>query len=96
MNRTFDRRLRLMQVAIQLCDPYIAGRISHHFSDEYLDDEIVQEMLKMAPKIEDTMIFCRFRDKLMNCSELFIPTLTEDGVCYAFNLLNNQDMVSNE
>lgn len=85
-----------MQVAVQLCDPYISSRIADYFSDEYLDAKMVKEMLKMAPKLEDTLVLCRFRDKLMNCSELFITTLTEDGVCYTFNVLNNQEMLSNE
>lgn len=46
------------------------------------------ELLKhLAPTLDKTILYCRFRGKDRNCSELFSPMINDDGVCFTFNSL---------
>lgn len=85
-----------MEVALEICDPFLSSEILNLFSGDYLDVSNVKRFLDLAPTIEDILVFCRFRDKTTNCSDLFDPIVTEDGLCYTFNTLNAIDVVSDE
>lgn len=89
-------RLSLMKVALELCEPILSNEILNLFADDYLEVSNVKRFLDLAPTLEDTLVFCRFRDQTTNCSELFDPIVTEDGLCYTFNTLNSIDVRSHE
>lgn len=89
-------------MGVLLCDPQISSllpKFQHRFPqsdfwDEYLESSLMKEVFEMAPMIEDTLVFCKFRDEFFKCDKLFTPLLTRNGVCYSFNILSNQDLVS--
>lgn len=85
-----------MNVAVQLCEKFIGDRLLNKLSGNYSNSSIVWQTLDMTPLLKDTITICRFRDELRFCSELFSPTITDVGVCYTFNALNNIDLVSDE
>lgn len=45
---------------------------------------------EMAPTLGDTLRACRWKNKGdgNTCSDLFVPILTEEGLCFSFNALN--------
>lgn len=40
------------------------------------------------------ILFCKFHNSLVDCTDLFKEVITDDGICYAFNMLNASEMFS--
>lgn len=59
-----------------------------------------KEFVKILRKLSvpsDFILFCKFRGKLDDCTKLFKETITDDGICFTFNMLESKDMFkSNE
>lgn len=85
-----------MKVAVQVCDDVFARDVWGQLNDNYSDSAIVKEIIRKAPKIDDSMVFCKFRDEVKKCDELFTQSITEEGLCYSFNKLNNNEVLSDE
>lgn len=88
--------MNLMKVASQICVNDYSRDIWKISPDTYANPQIVQQIIELAPKIDDIMDSCKFRDETKNCNELFSPTITEMGLCFSFNALNHNEIVSNE
>lgn len=38
--------------------------------------------------------YCQYLGMELNCSEIFTPILTEEGICYSYNILDKEDIFS--
>lgn len=63
---------------------------------EFADEWIYDVMTDIAPTFRDTVEFCVWRLKTINCSDYFVPMLTEIGHCFAFNALNSHEIYTDE
>lgn len=54
--------------------------------------EIVDVIKELAPPMKDFFSACYFDNTLRECSEMFTETLTEDGLCYTFNIANSDQI----
>lgn len=52
----------------------------------YDDDNIVQTLTKVSPKLNDTLGYCTIGSKI-ECSKIFIHSLAYRGLCFTFNML---------
>ncbi|XP_055846694.1 pickpocket protein 28-like [Episyrphus balteatus] len=50
-------------------------------------------MSNVAPTFDEIMSGCFWKDKI-NCKDLFDPVLTEDGICFSFNLIKSENYQS--
>lgn len=48
--------------------------------------------LQLAPKLSDIFHLCTFRGVIMDCSAMFVETLTNEGICWTFNMLQNKQI----
>ena len=86
-----------MKLAGQFCYDHVAPVMIDQFSDEYLnDDDIWDTINEIAPEFNETFIVCKMRNKWIPCEKLFIPQITERGLCYTFNTLNADEMFTNK
>lgn len=37
---------------------------------------------------------CQFQDEMTQCHQFFHEVWTDEGLCFTFNLLNNEDILS--
>lgn len=74
---------------IQICDFSFAN----YKTAEAYDDNLVELLQEMALPFRESLIMCVWKNKLVNCSDLFMQTLTESGICYTFNGLSADDLL---
>lgn len=67
-----------------------------YFKQKYTNESIFHTIEDMAPSFNDTMYRCVWQYKSKNCSSFFVPTLTGEGLCFAFNSLNSHEMYTEE
>lgn len=46
----------------------------------------------MSPTVDEVFHFCKLGDAIVNCSEVMQKSLTSQGICFTFNMLNPRDM----
>lgn len=87
-------RLFRMKALVQVCKFKIfdGSELNERFANESLFSVIAQ----MAPKLDETLMFCLFQYETRPCSAWFVETFTEDGLCYAFNAQNSHEIYTNE
>lgn len=83
-----------MQSASQVCEIESSEDIFGALNDSYLDGSIFETIYNLTPSIKDTVYISRYMNNARNC-DLF-PIITEDGVCYNFNGMNKNDVVTDE
>lgn len=57
--------------------------------------DCVEIMKKLAPPMKDVISNCYFGNSMKKCDEIFSETITDDGLCYTFNVANS-DQIFNE
>ncbi|XP_022910283.2 pickpocket protein 28-like [Onthophagus taurus] len=62
--------------------------------DQYWsDDKPLQFLNKVAPKFNEIFVSCVYgKSKNKTCSDLFKPVLTDEGVCYTFNMIDREEL----
>ena len=85
-----------MRAAGQLCDEWFNSEIRSLFAENFTDNSILSTIAEMAPIFKDTMITCEFSDSSNDCSEYLFPVYTEAGLCYTYNSLSLDDILTDE
>lgn len=55
---------------------------------------LIDDLIKVGPSLEEIVIFCMWNSKPVLCTSLFTTILTEDGLCYTFNMLGPEKIYS--
>lgn len=89
-------RLQFMRAAIQTCSDMFGVEMRNHFNDNFTDNSILSTIAQMAPTLFDTAAMCQLFQQISNCQEILFPIYTEEGLCFTFNSLNINNILTNE
>ena len=88
---TSDRELYHFGALTQVCDSLLVHDPAFIFTFNKTYD--VMRMLKeMAVKQEDAMNDCKWANRKIKCEKFFTETLTEEGICFTFNMINYKEL----
>lgn len=87
-------RLKYMEAVSQICDTHLTDNFE--FGQNITDNEITDLLRKMAPSFKETMFLCKFRNKQEFCKDYFEEILTDEGLCFTFNMVNDEELYREE
>lgn len=64
--------------------------------DNFMNESIYDVITDIAPPVRDVLIACWWNIPPRSCSSLFVPLLTEEGLCLALNAINSNEIYTNE
>lgn len=65
-------------------------------NDKPTPGEQLHDILRNVTIARDVLLFCKFKQQLIDCTELFKEVLTDEGICYTFNSFDRANMVQEE
>jgi acid-sensing ion channel, other len=77
---------------LHVCEPELSYNIQLNDSKALKGHEIVRILKEISYSTNDSMMFCKFRSELRDCTSLFKEVITSLGVCYSMNMLNYNDI----
>lgn len=66
------------------------------FGGNFTNSSIYDVMTDMAPPMDDVVASCMWNYQARFCKEYFAPIFTEEGLCFAFNSLNSNEIYTEE
>ncbi|EFA00686.2 Pickpocket protein 28-like Protein [Tribolium castaneum] len=60
---------------------------------KFAGEEMLEFLDEAQPKFLENSFDCRFMGIEYNCSELFVPIFTDDGICYTFNIVDRTQLL---
>lgn len=80
-----------MEAIAHICDSMI-----FKFDGKFITDSIYDDIKDIARPFDETLIECTSPYESGDCSELFVPIYTEEGLCFSFNALNSHQVFTDE
>lgn len=87
-------RLRRLKAAAQICDEFLALGLLKDLPDDEADKSLLDEIKDMSPGFEDTLVACSLMGEYSTCFKYFHDVMTEDGLCYGFNVLSPNEILT--
>lgn len=78
---------------MQVCSD-IPGWIN--FGNLTIGKECIDYIRELSPTFSEVFEYCEFGNVGYLCEELFSEIITEEGLCYTFNILNSMDLYKEE
>lgn len=89
-----ENELRNLEAVAQICDSHLFAGIT---LDSGLEAERIVPLLKsITTSLNETTLFCKWRNQIAGCDAFFSEILTEEGFCYTFNILNFDELFRGE
>lgn len=83
--------LRNLEAVAQICDPHLFVE-APPMESGLKDEEIVPLLQKITMPLNETTLFCKWRNSVKPCNEYFTEVITEEGFCYTFNVMDSAEL----
>lgn len=67
-------------------------KLDLELDNQTITQEYVGLLVGMAPRVKDVFEECYFMDRFFDCDYFFHETITEDGICFTFNVFDSRKM----
>ncbi|XP_060804918.1 pickpocket protein 28 [Amyelois transitella] len=92
-NMTEEKRNMVEDLTL-VCDDHLASPTGREFSD---GSETVANLQNVTTNASSTFFVCKFKDRTTEyCDTLNARVLTDEGVCFSFNILRPEDLFRTE
>lgn len=79
-----------MEAVAQVCDAHLTD--GFELGVNHTGNDIIDTLREIAAKFDDTMFVCKFRNQIRSCDDYFQEIMTEEGLCFTFNVLNSKEI----
>ncbi|CAH1966969.1 unnamed protein product [Acanthoscelides obtectus] len=85
-----DEEIKLFSHSSLICD-------NHLYNDGELttDFSTIEYLMSIAPQFGDVFFSCKWTLQNQSCHNFFTPMLTEEGLCFTFNMLDKTELLRN-
>jgi len=83
-----------MEALSQICDPHLFKRFK--IGANLAENKIIDMLREVAPTFNETMLYCNFRSEKNSCRNYFEEIMTDEGLCFTFNMLNAKELYRDE
>lgn len=87
--------LKKLEALSQICSSHLFSSIDP-LNSGLKSDKIVEVLKEIGLDFSESALFCKFGDEITSCNNFFTEVLTEDGVCYSFNMLEHSEVFNKE
>ena len=78
-----------MHALVHLCEYFPQ---LYEFKDAFTGDWIYDIIADVAPPHFETWFYCKWLDQSVSKENCTVPVLTEEGLCFAFNGVNSNEI----
>lgn len=78
----------------ELCDERVNTDVFKMFTSNFTENSFLSVLSNVAPTFEDTFLSCNFGNKWSICKDVLSPMITEEGICFVFNAMNINEIVT--
>lgn len=93
LSLTPSSRIDEIDAISQVCDPINSNSTVGSF---FASNRIVNIMEELTPTPIPLLFLCKWRNEQFSCPETFSKILTEEGICYTFNNLDQSEIFREE
>lgn len=88
-----ENDLTKLKALYQVCDFRDYANLSQILNQTHVESNVASTLEELANPMTDMFARCRYSSqKYSDCKKHFFKVITDEGVCYTFNLLDHSDM----
>ncbi|CAH1717072.1 unnamed protein product [Chironomus riparius] len=84
--------LSYIEALTQVCDPHLFSSVNVKNDSPTQGKEFLQILREIAVPKNEMILFCKFRNEIIDCADMFTESITDDGICYTFNMMHYEDL----
>ncbi|KAF5270643.1 hypothetical protein FQA39_LY01381 [Lamprigera yunnana] len=86
-----EAEIRMFEQVSLVCNKNL-----HTEGDKIIDYDALEFLTKVAPTFDDVLWQCKWLNLNRTCSELLTPVITEEGICFTFNMLDREELFTKD
>ncbi|KAJ3617445.1 hypothetical protein MTP99_007162 [Tenebrio molitor] len=90
-----DYEQRSYEYIFSICDHLDISQQTNYFKERYFDQDFYNTVSNLSVTWSKMAIGCKWKNSVLDCSQLFTRVFIDEGVCYSFNILHRNHIFKN-